>query len=715
MLGMPGPLGTIVDLLAVMLGFGAIVFIHELGHFIAARWAGIRVLTFSVGFGPTLVSYRRGFGICRGSTVEQYNEVKRRGAAAEFGEKGFLLTKVVAAHVGHTEYRISALPFGGYVQMLGQDDLDPTAVSQAPDSYQNAPVWKRMVVISAGVVMNIILAAVLFVVVFTAGLQVAPPVAGEIAPDGPAASAVYRSSRGDEPTVTPNGLLPGDRIVSLDGLKPNRFESLILKAAMAKQGRSLPITVERDTPEGPRTLRFEATPEKSKATGLLDLGIAQPQSAAVIDVRSEADRATIAEEFVRVGAAGLGTGDTITAVNGDPTDTYRTVREAFEQSGGDPVTLTVTHPDGSTDDIAVQPAVELQTAKAKVDADEWTAYEHLLGLTPVLTVSQFGEPAQGLEPGDIFKRIGSIEFPSIPAGIAEIRAHAGKEIQLVVLREAAGSDGAEPDLAEIPITAKVKPNGTVGFTPGSTADQPHPFLARPPALLTPIEGDPSEPAAASWLTTAGTQIRSINGNPVDSFTAIRTAITDAITADSPTTPDPITLTINGSTRWTIAPEDAAAVASLGWKSPIPANLFAPTQTTLQAKSPIHAIRLGIDETKRVMATVYVTFLRLTQGSIAIENIKGPVGIAHIGTMVADRGPIWMLFFLGMISVNLAVVNFLPLPIVDGGQFLMLLYEGIRGKPVPVAVQSVVMTAGLLIIASVFILVTFNDIKAILGV
>ena len=76
MLGMPGPLGTIVDLLAVMLGFGAIVFIHELGLFAAARWAGIRVLTFAVGFGPALVSYRRGIGLRKGSSEEPSDEVR---------------------------------------------------------------------------------------------------------------------------------------------------------------------------------------------------------------------------------------------------------------------------------------------------------------------------------------------------------------------------------------------------------------------------------------------------------------------------------------------------------------------------------------------------------------------------------------------------------------------------------------------------------------
>ena len=91
-----------------------------------------------------------------------------------------------------------------------------------------------------------------------------------------------------------------------------------------------------------------------------------------------------------------------------------------------------------------------------------------------------------------------------------------------------------------------------------------------------------------------------------------------------------------------------------------------------------------------------------------------MGIAHVGTIIADRGVIWVMFFLGLISVNLAVVNFLPLPIVDGGQFLMLLYEQIRGKPVPIPVQNAVMMAGMLLIVGVFLFVTFNDIRALLG-
>jgi regulator of sigma E protease len=136
---------------------------------------------------------------------------------------------------------------------------------------------------------------------------------------------------------------------------------------------------------------------------------------------------------------------------------------------------------------------------------------------------------------------------------------------------------------------------------------------------------------------------------------------------------------------------------------------------MKASNPLEALHFGYDETKRVMGMTYLTFARLAQGTVKIEHLKGPIGIAHLGTLVADRGFIWLLFFLALISVNLAVINFLPLPIVDGGQFLFLLYEAIRGKPVPVGFQNGVTMVGLVLIAGMFLVVTFNDVRNLLGI
>ena len=159
----------------------------------------------------------------------------------------------------------------------------------------------------------------------------------------------------------------------------------------------------------------------------------------------------------------------------------------------------------------------------------------------------------------------------------------------------------------------------------------------------------------------------------------------------------------------LASSDMQALSDLGWVSPVGAGAFEQEKVLLKASGPLDAIAVGLGETKRVMLMTYMTFVRLFEGSVKVEHLKGPVGIAHTGTIIADRGFIWLLFFMALISVNLAVVNFLPLPIVDGGQFLFILYEQIFKRPVPIGFQNAATLAGLVLIGSMFIVVTFNDI------
>ncbi|MCU0688856.1 MAG: site-2 protease family protein, partial [Phycisphaerales bacterium] len=154
-------MSTIIDLLTVILGFSLIIVIHELGHFFAAKWAGVRVLAFAVGFGPALLSYRKGMGFATGSTEPRF----RRLAREQGDGRG------IVPGISSTEYRLNMLPLGGYVKMLGQDDADPSHRSEQPDSYTAVSIPKRMVIISAGVIMNLITAALMFIVVFMIGLK----------------------------------------------------------------------------------------------------------------------------------------------------------------------------------------------------------------------------------------------------------------------------------------------------------------------------------------------------------------------------------------------------------------------------------------------------------------------------------------------------------------------------------------------------------------
>src|SRR3954454_11648731 len=137
-------------------GFGFVIFFHELGHFLAAKYVGIKVEQFAVGFGQAMFSWRKGMGLTWGSSGKRYEE---------------LVAAKQAEFVGETEYRLNWIPLGGYVKMLGQDDLNPNAQQEDPRAYNKKSIGARMFVVSAGVVMNIILAAALFMIVFMMGFN----------------------------------------------------------------------------------------------------------------------------------------------------------------------------------------------------------------------------------------------------------------------------------------------------------------------------------------------------------------------------------------------------------------------------------------------------------------------------------------------------------------------------------------------------------------
>jgi regulator of sigma E protease len=178
--------------LAFLFVLGVLIFIHELGHFLVARWYGVRVLTFSLGFGPKLLKVRR----------------------------------------GDTEYCISAVPLGGYVKLAGETVQDDRLGQ--PDEFLSKSKWIRFQVYLAGPVMNLLLAWVVLGGVLTRAADIPaypaqPPVIGVVAPDSPAARS---------------GLSPGDRIVSVNGREAPTWEALDL-AVMPRANRELTLVVDR--------------------------------------------------------------------------------------------------------------------------------------------------------------------------------------------------------------------------------------------------------------------------------------------------------------------------------------------------------------------------------------------------------------------------------------------------------------------------------------
>ena len=200
------------SILAFVFVLGVLVFVHELGHFLAARRIGVRVLTFSLGFGPKLLSFKR----------------------------------------GDTEYCISAIPLGGYVKMAGENPDD--ARTGAPDEFLSKSKWQRFQVLIMGPVMNLALAWVVMALVLYQGAPMAayekmPVVVGTVEEGSVAAQA---------------GIVPGDRVIAVDSVDIASWEQLGL-AIIPKANRLVTLVLVRDGQ--PVTVRL--TP---KAVGKFEMG-----------------------------------------------------------------------------------------------------------------------------------------------------------------------------------------------------------------------------------------------------------------------------------------------------------------------------------------------------------------------------------------------------------------------------------------------------------
>lgn len=260
------------DIWWVLVLLGVMIVIHELGHYWAAIAVGIRVETFSIGFGPRLLGWRR----------------------------------------GATDFRVSAVPFGGYVRMLGELPGDDRAAD--PESFQSKPRWQRAMVVFAGPLMNILLAFAIMSGVFMREFpqqeSVHSPVIGEIVPNSAAAQA---------------GLQAGDRIVRIAGIDNPTWQDIQSKEAL-NAGRPLQLVVERGGERLPVTVTPTPTKEGVGMAGWL----------------VEAD-VVISEVDPHLNAykAGLKPGDVLISANGQQLRSMSKLLSVIHNSKGTPIKLVV--------------------------------------------------------------------------------------------------------------------------------------------------------------------------------------------------------------------------------------------------------------------------------------------------------------------------------------------------------------------------------------
>lgn len=271
---------------------GSAVVIHEFGHFIVAKLLKIRVETFSVGFGPRL-----------------------------FGRKW-----------GHTDYRLSAIPLGGYVKLGGDESnaaIEGEGASDIPpeEQFNLRPRWQRILVALAGPVMNVLTAlAIPFAGALMFGVPAVPaPVVSSMAANGAAAAA---------------GLQRGDKVVSFNGIENPKWDA-IRDDALLSPGQPLPLVVERNGQRIPLTFTPIAHVEEGETAGLLDF---VPDYGDLPVVVREVEAGAPASE------AGLQPLDRILSVSGQPVRSAEQVTQFIREHKGQPITLTINR-DGRQMDI----------------------------------------------------------------------------------------------------------------------------------------------------------------------------------------------------------------------------------------------------------------------------------------------------------------------------------------------------------------------------
>jgi len=287
---------TLQMLISFVVVLGILILVHELGHFFMARLAGVGVERFSIGFGPVLWRVR--------------------------GKE--------------TEYCVSAIPMGGYVKMMGDDEnpleggkggtIDPAK------AFNTKPLIARFLIVFAGPAMNFILAAVIAALMFMLiGRPVAPAEIGRVTEGGPAAQA---------------GLKTGERLVAVDG-KPIQYWEDLARVVQSAGGRALSVTVRG--PGGERTVTL--TPAQAKRKDLFgdeqavwEVG-ATPYVPAAIGDTVSGDPAD---------AAGLKPNDVVTAIEGQPVLAWDELAEKIHQRAEQPTRLEVKR-GGETLTITVTP------------------------------------------------------------------------------------------------------------------------------------------------------------------------------------------------------------------------------------------------------------------------------------------------------------------------------------------------------------------------
>ena len=682
--------------LVVALGFGAVIMIHEFGHFIVAKASGIKVEAFSIGFPPTLLGIQKTEkGIRFRILPNMFNN------GGDDKEGGIIFTIYTKCKPSDTEYRIGLIPFGGFVAMLGQSDSGAVEDTDDPRSFANKSVWVRIAVVAAGVTFNVISAVIIFMAVFIHGLELPPAEVGSVIPGSPADT---------------QGLRSGDRIVSINGNDFVDFTSLPMAAALSKQGEQISLMVKTPNDSGgyddPREVKVVAKLSKLSTLPIRAIGVREARTLNIPNMGFD-------EEGKPVEVEGLIGGDKVTAVNGIPVENSWQFVELVGKSPKPEATLTFERTDDAGKTTTQTTDIPLYLKPDNTNFETGHDVAHIYSMVPRLKINAVLDKTkpsnwkgklqlwwrrnvnkQTIEPpvikkDDILLNVGGVEYPTYTELRSVTTEHKDKEMKILVLRK---DENDKPQEVELTVTPRQQYTRTgngpvhVGIIP--ILDAGSPVVAK----TIPVKG------ATKLEIPAGATITTVDGEIVNNFFDVMRIIRKnqgkKIKIDY-TAND----RVGGITLDIPTGHDNFITVKSDFEKFVP---FEPLRENFKAKGPVEAIGMGLQKTKMFIVQTIITLKRLFTGAVSPTTLSGPLGIVTASYTIASTSMSYYIYFLGLISSCIAVMNLLPLPVVDGGVIVLLLIEKIKGSPLSQKVQGIISYAGVAFILALFGWLLFND-------
>jgi regulator of sigma E protease len=528
-----------MDLLYFVILIGSLIFVHELGHFLFAKAFGVKVLTFSLGFGPKLL--------------------KLRGR--------------------ETEYCISLLPLGGYVDMLEASKSDIVLPEDRRRTFESLPIYKRLIVVLAGPLMNLIFPVLLYFSVYAYDGPFLPPMVAVVLPGHSAF-----------------GLLePGDRIMSVNGEEVGTFDEV--KRIIAKNpGKTLRFKVFRDNKHTDVEVPVEDTTDHQEldiVQHVGTIGITASPPAPVIGIPSTDSPAY---------RAGLRTFDIVTHVGGKPIRRYMDLVDELAENHGETMPVTYLRP------LSIPDALGGLADMAVFEAG-------VVALTP---------DANGT---DIVSRTG-IELADLYAAIVPEDSYLYK----------------------------------AGLRPGDKIlrfdDEPMPAWS---TFSERLRAGLDRPHRLDYLAARDGRARS------GTFQVRREEVQHWIP---------------------LAPEERV-------EHPAPIR---------------YALTKAVEETVAVTRFTMMSIVRLAEGKLSLSSLSGPIKIYEVAGQEGRKGPDYFIWVMALISINLGLLNLLPIPVLDGGHLTFFLIEAAMRRPIPLRVREIAHLVGMVLLLGLMILVCKNDVE-----